>query len=103
MRLRKPLEYLKEHKLVTEFDIKGVELKRLDVSRIDAIFSKDTIEEVMEALKEEQTPWAQRAYQRIKQADPLAVKLTFELLKKAEKQPWISCLETEFAVARRLV
>lgn len=77
MRLRRPLEYLKEHKLVSEFDIKGVELKRVDVSRIDYIFGKETLGEVIEALKEEGSAWAERAYNKIKKADPLAVALTF--------------------------
>jgi hypothetical protein len=39
----------------------------------------------------------------MKAADPLALRLTFELIRRAEKQPWIACLETEFAVARRLL
>jgi hypothetical protein len=47
MRLRRPLEYLKKHKLVSEFEIKGVELKRVDVSRIDYIFGKETLAEVI--------------------------------------------------------
>jgi len=37
--------------------------------------------------------WGQRAYKRIMQNDPLALHLTFKLLKEAEKQSWISCLE----------
>ena len=39
----------------------------------------------------------------MKEADPLALVLTFELLKKAESQPWVDCLEAEFSVARRLI
>lgn len=39
----------------------------------------------------------------MKSADPLAVRLTYELIKKAETQPWISCLELEFSVARKLL
>jgi hypothetical protein len=83
MRLDRPLEYLKKHNLVSEFDVKGVELKRLDLSRIDHIFGKETVKEILIALKEEKQEWAQRAYRRIKSADPLAIRLTLELLKKA--------------------
>jgi hypothetical protein len=36
-------------------------------------------------------------------SDPLALHLTFNLLKKAESRPWIECLENEFTVARRLI
>lgn len=103
MRLDRPLEYLKKHNLVSEFDVKGVELKRLDLSRIDHIFGKETVKEILIALKEEKQEWAQRAYRRIKSADPLAIRLTLELLKKAQSSSWIECLEREFAVARRLI
>ena len=54
-------------------------------------------------MKEEKAEWAQKAYKRITGADPLAIRLTFELLRKAEKSSWIKCLETEFAVARKLI
>lgn len=39
----------------------------------------------------------------MRDADPLALVLTFELLKKAEGKPWVDCLENEFTVARRLI
>lgn len=55
MRLERPLEYLKEHDLVTSFDIRGVELKRLDLGRIDHIFGKGSVGDIMEALKEEKS------------------------------------------------
>lgn len=103
MRLERPLNYLKEKQLVNPFQIDGLELKRLQVGKIDEIFGKNTIEEVLEALKRENSPWAQRAYKRMTSADPLALKLTFELLKRAESRSWIECLETEFTVARRLM
>ena len=44
--------------MVIPFDIRGVELNRFDCARIDHIFAKDSIEEIMEALKEEGAPWA---------------------------------------------
>lgn len=73
------------------------------MGKIDEIFGKNTIGEVLEALKRENSLWAQRAYKRMTSADPLALKLTFELLKRAESRSWIECLETEFTVARRLM
>lgn len=103
MRFDRPLKYLEKHKLVSSFNIRGIELKRLDVAKIDHIFGKDSVEEIVEALKGEKAEWAQKAYKRIKGADPLAIRLTFELLRRAEKSSWIKCLETEFAVARKLI
>lgn len=103
MRLDTPLKYLEEHKLVTSFDIKGVEMRRFDLAKIDHIFGKGSIEEILEALKSEEAEWAQRAYRKMKEADPLALKLTFQLIRQAETAPWISCLESEFSVARKLM
>ena len=77
MRLERPLAYLKKHQLVSEFNVKGVELKRLDLSKIDHIFGKSSVEEIVKALEREKTDWAQRALRRIKTADPLAIRLTF--------------------------
>ena len=57
----------------------------------------------MDALKEDQSDWAQKAYFRMQKSDPLALELTFKLLKEAEQSPWIKCLENQFAVARRLL
>jgi hypothetical protein len=102
MRQERPLNYLKEHNLVEVYDITGIKIKRFDVAKIDHIFGKDTIEEIISELEKENSEWAERALRRIKAADPLALHLTFQLLKKAEKQSWIACLETEYAVAKRL-
>lgn len=102
-RLQKPLDYLAQHGLVQPFDIDGLQLPRLDLARIDYIFSMDSLQEVLSALKLENAEWAQRAYNRILTADPLVAHLTFRMIKEAEGKPWISCLEREFTVARRLV
>jgi hypothetical protein len=56
----------------------------------------------MEALKEEKSDWAEKAYKKMIRADPLALHLTLKLLQKGESLPWISCVENEFTVARRL-
>lgn len=52
MRFDRPLKYLEKHKLVSSFNIRGIELKRIDVAKIDHIFGKDSVEEIVEALKE---------------------------------------------------
>lgn len=103
MRFERPLNYLKEHNLVDTFDITGVKITRFDIPKIDFIFGKSTLEEIFQALREEKSEWAQQAYQNMQKADPLALSLTFELLRRARHQPWINCVETEFAVARRLI
>jgi hypothetical protein len=102
-RLQRPLDYIAKHGLVQPFKLDGLQLPRLDLSRIDYIFSMDSLQEVLSALKEEPAEWAQRAYRHILAADPLVAHLTFRMIKEAEKQPWIACLEKEFTVARRLV
>lgn len=39
----------------------------------------------------------------IRAKDPLAVHLTFHLIKNAEKLTWVQCLEEEYKIARRLL
>jgi hypothetical protein len=46
-RLQRPLDYLAKHGMVQPFTLNGLQLPRLDVARIDYIFSMDTLEEVM--------------------------------------------------------
>lgn len=102
-RLQRPLDYLAKHSLVQPFKIAAPHLPRLDLARIDTIFGLDSLEAVVSALAEEEAAWAQRAHHRITTADPLAAHLTFQLIKRAKDLPWISCLEQEFTVARRLL
>lgn len=47
MRFDRPLKYLEKHKLVSSFNIRGIELKRIDVAKIDHIFGKDSVEEIV--------------------------------------------------------
>ena len=68
-----------------------------------AIFSKNTLPEIMQALKEDDSEWAQQTYQKIMQNDPLAVQLTFNLINKAKNLSWLECIEMEYKVAKRLL
>lgn len=102
-RLQRPLDYLVKYSLVQPFKLTAPHLPRLDLARIDTIFGLDSLEAVLSALAEEKSEWAQRAHHRITTADPLAVHLTFKLIKSAQNLPWIACLEREFTVARRLL
>ena len=68
-----------------------------------AIFSKNTLPEIMQALKEDDSEWAQQTYQNIMQNDPLAVQLTFNLINKAKNLSWLECIEMEYKVAKRLL
>jgi len=71
------LKYLKEHNLIEVYDVTGIKIKRFDIAKIDHIFGKDSIEEIVSALEEEKSEWAETALKRIKAADPLALHLTF--------------------------
>jgi len=55
MRLERPLEYLEKHNLVKSFDIQRPQLTRLDLAKIDFIFSKPTLNEILEALRQEES------------------------------------------------
>jgi hypothetical protein len=102
-RLQRPLDYLVKHSLVQPFKLTNPHLPRLDLARIDTIFGLESLEAVVSALAKDKSEWAQRAHHRITNADPLAVHLTFQLIKRAKDLPWISCLDQEFTVARRLL
>ena len=43
MRLDRPMNYLKEHKLVERYDVDRPTINRIDMGRVDQIFSKDTL------------------------------------------------------------
>ena len=73
------------------------------LEKIMAIFSKNTLPEIMQALKEDDSEWAQQTYQNIMQNDPLAVQLTFNLINKAKNLSWLECIEMEYKVAKRLL
>lgn len=74
------------------YEMTGVQIPRLDLAKIDFIFGKKSIGEIVRALEPMTEEWAKNALEKIKSADPLALHLTFKLLKKAENASWISCV-----------
>ncbi len=57
------------------------------------IFNHNSVHEVLEELKKDGSEWAQRTEKMIRRNDPLAVHLTFNLIKKAKDLSWVECLE----------
>ena len=43
MRLEKPLDYLLEHKLIERYRVDRPTINRIDMAKIDQIFSKDSL------------------------------------------------------------
>ena len=53
------------------------------------IFGKNSLEDVMNALKEDSSEWSQRVYEKIQKRDSLASHLTFQIIKQAKNKEWI--------------
>jgi hypothetical protein len=61
--------------------------------RVDKCFRYSTLEQCLDALKEDGSPWALRTLEKLNAKSPLALKLTFRMMKKAKNLDHISCLE----------
>ena len=49
------MEYLKKNGLVEAFSLTSISIPRLDLAKIDYIFAKGSLEEIMNDLKEEKS------------------------------------------------
>jgi hypothetical protein len=52
------------------------------------VFSQDSVAEVVKALEADTSDWGKQTLKHLRQMDPLAAVLTFELLKRAENLSW---------------
>lgn len=80
-----------------------VRLPGFDIEKILKVFRRDSIAEVINALEADESDWGRETLRHLRQMDPLAATLTFELLKRAETLSWDQCLDIEYTVAKRLL
>lgn len=77
-----------------------------DLKAIYRVFSANTLEEALERLREELSigykEWAQETFDNIAKKSPLALELTFRLIKEAKNLEWAECMKREHAVAVKL-
>jgi len=69
---------------------------------IDRCFGKSNVDEMLAALEEEESAWAQNTLANIRQMSPTSLRVTFELLRRGATQSLEDCIRTEWRLARRL-
>ena len=89
MRNNKPLNFLHEKGLILKAKPEQLELIRFPIDKIMKIFGKNSLEDVMNALKEDSSEWSQRVYEKIQKRDSLASHLTFQIIKQAKNKEWV--------------
>ena len=89
--------------LVEKSEFDDIRLPGFEVDKILSVFEQDSLIEVIKALQADQSQWARETLQHLRQMDPLAATLTFELLKRATEMSWDQCLDLEYTVAKRLL
>ncbi|XP_011301978.1 3-hydroxyisobutyryl-CoA hydrolase, mitochondrial [Fopius arisanus] len=78
-----------EDKTPAEFSLE----KHLD--RIDKYFSADTVEEIIERLRNDGDDWAQGIIDNLSKMSPTSLKLTLKALQRGKKKSLLECLKVE--------
>lgn len=73
------------------------------MGRINTAFAADTVEGMIEILKQDSSSWAKEVLDDLQKASPLSLKVTNELLKRGQKQNLPECLVMEFRVSQNLM
>ncbi|CAD8205690.1 unnamed protein product [Paramecium octaurelia] len=77
-------------------------LVKMDKALIARCFSGDSVQEIMEKLRAEQSQFAKEILRELEAQPKLSLELTFKLLREAEKWQWRDCLVAEHNVASNL-
>ncbi len=77
----------------------------LDTHResIDAIFSKDSVEDILAALDADRTDWSRDTAKTIRAKSPTSTKLAFRQLREGAKLSFDDGMRMEYAWFRRIV
>ncbi|EGR29154.1 hypothetical protein IMG5_162090 [Ichthyophthirius multifiliis] len=78
-------------------------ISSIPLPTIGRCFGANTIEEIFERLKQENSPFTEKIIKILKQKSPLALKITLKLLREAQNSTWKECLEREYRVACRRI
>jgi 3-hydroxyisobutyryl-CoA hydrolase len=75
------------------------------IDSIDRCFSKDTVAEIIEALREEteHVEWAQNTLKAMELNSPLAMAITLRATRIGRYTPLLGCLNLEYAIMSRLI
>jgi len=70
---------------------------------ITRCFSKETLPEIIQALKDDGSGWAFNCLQKINSSDPVAILITFRLMKLAQGIGMQDLLKVEYAIAQEIL
>ncbi|GAV05214.1 hypothetical protein RvY_15381 [Ramazzottius varieornatus] len=73
-----------------------------NLSKIDSIFGKATVEEILDALKEDGSEWTQKLLETLSKMSPTSLKLVMKQLQLGKKKSLAECLNMEYRVVSRL-
>lgn len=73
------------------------------VGRINTAFGADSIEKMIDILREDTSSWAKEVLEDLNKASPLSLKVTFELIRRGQKLNLPECLKMEFRVSQNLL
>lgn len=76
--------------LINQSEISGLD------PAISQCFSKNSVEEIIEALKETASGWANKQLSILHQKSPVSLKVTFQQLQKAKNLSLADCLKMDF-------
>ncbi|MGO1117211.1 enoyl-CoA hydratase/isomerase family protein [Rhodovibrionaceae bacterium A322] len=68
--------------------------------QIDRCFSKDSVEEIIEALKAEGSDWATAQVEALGKLSPTSMKISLEQLKRGESQDFETCMIMEYRMSQ---
>lgn len=82
---------------------KSGNVTRLPLFTIARCFSANTVEEIIERLREEDTHFSQAVVKSLASKSPVALKLALRLIREGQNLSWKQCFENEFRVACRRI
>ena len=73
------------------------------MGRINTAFGSESIEGMIDILKQDSSAWAKEVLDDFQKASPTSLKVTLELLKRGQKENLPECLKMEFRVSQNLL
>jgi len=86
-----------QHVTIPEWDLEP----HLDA--IDRCFSRGSVEEIIEALKAEGTEWANGVITQLLSRSPVALKVTYRIMRNAPKLDLGQCMHQDFVAIQRFM
>lgn len=71
--------------------------------KIDALFLQPTLEQVFQALEDDQSSFSQDILTALKMRSPISLKMTFELLKRNKDKNLAEAIEVEFQLSQAFI